>query len=509
MHARQSGIARTGIAVLLLIAAAIVILFLLPTPSRKPATDVASAKPVTNANCIAVPKDFSQPAVIAPLPPASVWKNRHYGASVKLDATPSTALVDQPVDIRVTGLPSDAPVTLRASMTGYQKHAWLAEATFFANAQGVVDVAKAAPKYGDYSGVHAMGLVWSMQPQHVKQPNAVMWGPASLQYPVKLEALADGRVLATMTLTREFAAPGVKRTAVNENGLVGELYTPATPGPHPAVIVLGGSEGGLYPQVNEAAWLASHGYIALGLGYFQGFGGGRDPRLASLPKSLVNIPLEYFAKAADWLRKQPGVDPRRVAIMGWSKGAEASLLAAAEFPKDFQAVVAVMPSSVVWPGLDFEGPASSSWTLRGKPLPWLDFAKMDPAVFTSGKPVAFVRAYRPALNNTDAADKAAIPVERIAGPVLLVSAGDDQVWPSSLMARRIMQRLSAHHHPYHDRSLCYAQAGHAILPPWRPTNANAGGMVALGGDPAAYAFADQDAWSKALVFLGEALSARP
>lgn len=503
MPRMQIGMFRAGAVIVLALAAAIVILFLLPTPTPEAAVATAAA----DGKCIAVPHDFAQPAVAAASPPAAVWEGHAYGPGIQLAATPSVALVDQPATIRVTGLQPGAPVTLRASMTGYQHHAWAAEATFIADSNGAVDVATAAPKYGDYAGAHAMGLVWSMRPQGVKQPDAVLWGPAGQRVPVELEALADGRTLATARLTREFAAPGVKASPVDADGLVGVLYTPATPGPHPAVIVLGGSEGGLYPQVNEAALLASHGYVALGLAYFQGYG-AKDPHLAGLPKELVDIPLEYFAKAAAWLRARPGVGARGIAIMGWSKGAEAALLAAAEFPDDFRAVVAIMPSSVTWQGLGAWETPSSSWTLAGKPLPFVGF-RANAADFATGKPVAFLDTYRRALADTAAAQRAAIPVERIAGPVLLISGSDDQVWPSPLMADQVMQRLAAHHRAYPDQSLCYAGAGHAILPPWRPTNASAAGIVALGGMPDAYAFADQDAWKHVLAFLGDTLAAAP
>src|SRR3712207_8061176 len=37
----------------------------------------------------------------------------------------------------------------------------------------------------------------------------------------------------------------VDRWPVREGGLVGTFFRPSTPGPHPAVMVLGGSDGGL------------------------------------------------------------------------------------------------------------------------------------------------------------------------------------------------------------------------------------------------------------------------
>ena len=510
MNTHQKGLARSGVIILLLIATAVVVLFLLPTPKPGRPAEAAAALAATPAVCLKTPADFSSPAVLASGAPASLWKGWTYDRSISLSATPVAALTDEPLAIRVTGLAPGEPVTLRATMEDYKKVHWAAQATFIADQDGVVDVTRQAPRYGSYSGIHAMGLVWSMLPQNVKNPREILYDPSpeSASYPLKLEALAGKQLLAETTLTRYLQAPGVTKTEVNTDGLVGELYTPATPGLHPAIVVLGGSEGGWLSSSPEAALLASHGYTALALAYFQGFQ-SFDPRLAGLPQMLMNIPLEYFAKAADWLRQQPGVDPKHVGIIGWSKGAEAALITAATFPKDFQAVIAFMPSSVVWSGINYgPGPISSSWTLHGQSLPWVN-PVINPAMFSNGKPLVFLGPYRDGLKDAAAVKKAVIPVERIAGPVLLVSATDDQIWPSSLMAKQIMQRLTEHHHAYSDESLCYAGAGHDIQAPYRPTNASVvagpGGSFAFGGDPTAYAFADRDAWNKVLAFLHQSL----
>ncbi|MGH8426899.1 MAG: acyl-CoA thioester hydrolase/BAAT C-terminal domain-containing protein [Gammaproteobacteria bacterium] len=509
MSNRNTTFVLASVIVPLLITAVIVVLFLLPTPKSGVAATVSTAKPTApDTNRLGPPSDFSTPAVLAATPPANLWKGWTYGHSVTLAAAPASALEDRPVNIRVSGLEPGEPVTLRTNMQDMKNRAWSAQATFVADKSGIVDVAHAAPRYGSYSGVHAMGLVWAMVPESAANPQNVLWipksNPKSHSYRIELQALSDGRVLASRTLERyAWRASNVKETRVNTNGLVGMLFRPRSPGPHPAIIVLGGSEGGLHPQVDEAALFASHGYIALGLAYFQGYG-NTDLSLANLPKQLVDIRLEDFHKAADWIKRQPGVDAKHVAIMGWSKGAEAALVAAATWPKDFQAVIGFMPSSVVWAGLQY-GPASSSWTLHGKPLPYVSFVA-NPAMFKKGKPIAFVSAYAAGLKNKDAVEKAAISVEHIAGPVLLIAANDDQIWPSCLMAQQVMQRLQAHHHAYADQSLCYQGAGHIILPPYRPTNSNAaalpgGGSILFGGDPIAYAFADRNAWSKILAFL--------
>jgi dienelactone hydrolase len=82
------------------------------------------------------------------------------------------------------------------------------------------------------------------------------------------------------------------------------------------VLIIGGSQGGLASTL-AADLLAAHGHPALAIAYFNGPG---------LPSALVDIPLEYFAGALRWLRRQPQVEPQHVLTLGISFGSEAALL---------------------------------------------------------------------------------------------------------------------------------------------------------------------------------------
>ncbi len=441
--------------------------------------------------------------------PADIWKGWQYPETVSLVVSPTPASLDQALVMRVSGLKPGEPITLQAQIKDIRGITWPSAPTFLADPTGVVDAARLAPEYGSYAGIQPMGLVWSMSPVGVKDPTGTLFWLPNPALDMQVEALADGHVLADSHVTRYvYQDAEVTKTTVTEDGLSGELFMPKSPGPHSGIIVLGGSEGGLHPAAEEAALLASHGYAALGLAYFQGYSAG-DPAVAKLPASLVKIPLEYFRTAASWLRDQHAVDSGHIAIMGWSKGAEAALLAAATWPGDFQAVVATMPSSVVWAGL---GPADadSSWTLAGTPLPFVNPG--DPADPEMKDGLAFTSMYQAGLKDAVAVAKAAIPVEKIAAPIMLVSAGDDAVWPSRFMTQQLMQRLQAHRHPYADLSLCYSDAGHAVLPPYQATGANGVttplGKILFGGNPIAYAYADEDYWHALLGFLHGALSAK-
>jgi hypothetical protein len=79
-------------------------------------------------------------------------------------------------------------------------------------------------------------------------------------------------------------------------------------------------------------------------------------------------------------------------------------------------------------------------------------------------------------------DEATIPVERIAGEVVLVAGGDDEVWPSDVFAQMIDDRRGAH--GLRTTIVTHPRAGHrVVLPGERPVT---GGMrMARGGTPEA------------------------
>ena len=103
----------------------------------------------------------------------------------------------------------------------------------------------------------------------------------------------------------------------------------------PALIVLGGSEGGAL-VTRDAPIYASRGYAVLALPYYSPAGwsptGPTPAALPSLPPAFVDIPVERLQQARDWLAQQPQVDASRIGVLGTSKGAELALLAAAKMP---------------------------------------------------------------------------------------------------------------------------------------------------------------------------------
>lgn len=241
---------------------------------------------------------------------------------------------------------------------------------------------------------------------------------------------------------------GVTKTDLRENGLYGELYVPAHAGPSPLLIAIGGSEGGLDIMSSYAAPFAQHGYAVLALAWW------KEP---GLPQSLENVPLEYFDHAITWAKARQEIAPGRIAMLGWSRGAEAALLTASRNP-DVRAVVGVAPTNLIWSGLNFANPSDSkpAWTVAGSPLPYV-----TPVRYRPGTPMA--EMFTSALAATDARPDTVIPVENIKGPILLLSGSDDRLWPSNLMAERIIDRLRARHSSFAFEHKNYEGAGHSIF----------------------------------------------
>lgn len=414
--------------------------------------------------------------------------------SPTITVTPNPAMNDQAVHIHLAGFAPWQHVTLRAEMRDDAGQRWCSWAAFRADAAGAVDVATATPESGSYQNADAMGFLWSMERNPDDGAPATFARTTTQPQMVTLSAEADGSMVAMVSHTRLGIAPGVRRVEVRERGLVGTLLLPADDEPHPGVIVLGGSSGGIREPV--AVLLASHGYAALALAFF-----GVD----GLPPHLADIPLEYFETALDWTGTRPEVRGERCALLGTSRGAELALLLGATFPQ-VGAVIAYAPSGVQWGAVGASGPA---WTYLGKPLPVVP-DRVSPeldAELSAREPLSAAPWYQHNLEDEAALEPATIAVERIAGPVLLISGDDDQMWPSSLMAERITRRLAAHHFAWPYRHLRYADAGHLIGPPWQPTTVNSrrhptmGITFAYGGTPARQAHANADSWTQVLALL--------
>jgi dienelactone hydrolase len=398
---------------------------------------------------------------------------------VRIVVSPADALFDVAASTTISGLPAGARVTVTASQRDDASgQMWTSSAVFMVGSSGVLPLSQ-PPVSGSYQGSDEMGLVETLAPPEL--PGGVpqfLETAGAGKFDIELGASIDGHVVATATMTRQRETVTPRTETPAATGVYGRLFLPAhETGRKPAVLVFGGSEGGLSGGVVEhAAALAAQGYPALAIAYFD------EP---GLPSTLQDVPLEYFVKALNLLAKQPGVDANHLLVWGTSRGGEAALLLGAHFPNLVHGVIAAVPSAVVWGSYPETG--SAAWTLDGKPVPYASSADW---------------------NNPDPADAqdAIIPVEQTRGPVFLVCGGEDQVWASCPYTDAITARLTQHRFGYPVTALRYPAAGHygGDLNPYLPF-ADAAGPTAAGAETGGSELADQqaeaDSWPRLLSFL--------
>lgn len=221
-------------------------------------------------------------------------------------------------------------------------------------------------------------------------------------------------------------------------------------GKRPLLVGLGGGESG--NAWASDAWkkqrerFVDQGYAMLAVGYFG---------TPNSPEHLDRISLDGVHAAIVKATQDPRVDGRCIAVIGGSRGAELALLLASHYP-DIKAAVAIVPGSAVFPALT-DAMVTPGFSFKDQPLPFVPM----PWSATPDLLVHNLRgAFETMIRNTSAMEVAAIPVERINGPVYFVSAAQDEMWPSREMSDVMMQRLKVHGFPHVFEHLV-VQGGHS------------------------------------------------
>jgi dienelactone hydrolase len=206
----------------------------------------------------------------------------------------------------------------------------------------------------------------------------------------------------------------------------------------PLVVGFGGSEGGnawasdRWKPIREK--FIKNGYAFLAIGYF----GTKD-----VPEKCDRISIDAVHQAIIEATKNPKVLVNRIAVIGGSKGTELVLLLASYY-SDIDCVVALAPGNCAFPALTF-GASTSAWTYQNKEVPFVPLSwAAVPSILTRDLRSAFEIM----RENKEAVEKALIKVENINGPILLVSAKKDEMWPSTEMSNEIMERLKAKQFKY-------------------------------------------------------------
>ena len=222
--------------------------------------------------------------------------------------------------------------------------------------------------------------------------------------------LAVGDELASAQVVRGFPEGSIVVETVAEAGLPAVYAVPADldeGSPRPALLVTGGSEGGIQFARMVATQLAGLGYPALAVSLF-GSPGQSD--------ELAELSIEPMIEAITWLRAQPGVDSDRVTPFGVSRGGELALWLAANRAELVDGAILPTGSGELWCG--YPDYSRSAWTLEGVPLP------------------CSIRLHDPVPDSI-------IDVTAVDGPVVLACGTDDDVWDACTLQHRTLARLEA------------------------------------------------------------------
>lgn len=240
------------------------------------------------------------------------------------------------------------------------------------------------------------------------------------------------------------------------------LTVPEGKGPFPAIIVLGGSEGGDRSARAFTKRFVPQGYAVLGLPYYSPRREGQEGHIPGLPAVFQDIAVDQLATARDWLAQRPDIRGADIGIYGVSKGAEMGLLAG-YYIEGFAAIAAIAASDVVWEGWG-TARKTGSFSWQGEPLPFVPYkgmgAEFQNPTGPDGRPRLRLPHDKGRNANPERANAALIKVEAIDEPVLVTGGDADLVWNSGEMAQNIAERRAAAGLP--TVSLVFTDAGHYL-----------------------------------------------
>lgn len=229
------------------------------------------------------------------------------------------------------------------------------------------------------------------------------------------------------------ATDGVDVTYVDEGRMQGFRFVPKEKLHKGLVICFGGSDGS--PNFDNAKRFAEEGYETFALFMY----GMRNQE-----QTLRRIPLEQFEDVINYINKNVK-DNKPISILAASKGSEYALNLASKY-HEIDNLVLIVPSSYTFAGLDFKD-YGSSWTYKGKELPYIDIKKSSlksflkniivPAIIKS--PISFKDTYNSAIEKDSSSQEKLIPVKDVKANILMIVGEDDLMWDSLAMANKIKE----------------------------------------------------------------------
>lgn len=385
------------------------------------------------------------------------------------------------IDIAVTGLTPNEEyiVHLQQMWVGFSLYS---HAVFMADEKGQISIDKDESIGGDYYGNDSLALFSYLNSTPVPPYlNKIDLDENDNLFVIQVSK--DEKVLAQAKINRIVRPAEGEEHSINEGDLkvnVHELNKSDI-----LVLVLGGSEGNNYFSNLQANMIAAKGFSSAAISYF-----GGEYQF----KSLKNIPLELIDSSRAYIERQIG-KYEQVYLMGTSRGAELALLYAS-YRDDIDGVFAIAPSSYVFQGL--ESTPIPAWTLNEETIPYLAVGGDETEVDDNGR-ILLLNKFLASVENADSTTE--IEVENIKGDILLFSGQDDQLWPASMMADKIENRLELKGFPYQVYNYQYEHAGHFVSPPAYISQVKEESRFVVGGTLKGDAEAKVEVWQKIMAYL--------
>ena len=227
---------------------------------------------------------------------------------------------------------------------------------------------------------------------------------------------------------------GVDVTYVDEGRMQGFRFVPKEKLHKGLVICFGGSDGG--PNFETAKRLAEEGYETFALFMFG---------MKNQEQTLRKIPLEQFEDVINYINKNIK-DNKPISVLGASKGAEYALNLASKY-SEIDNLILIAPSSYNFAGLDFKD-YGSSWTYKGKELPYIGIKKSSFNSFLKNiivpniikSPISYKETYNSAIEKDSSSQEKLIPAKGVKANILLIVGEDDMMWDSLAMANKIKEQ---------------------------------------------------------------------
>ncbi|XP_072019187.1 bile acid-CoA:amino acid N-acyltransferase-like [Amphiura filiformis] len=402
-------------------------------------------------------------------------------------AAPTTSLMDEEVQIKLSGFDPGSKVTVRSFLPEPGLH-FEAHGHFMVDGNGEISMEQNPSLGGTYTDVEPMGLFWSMTPSP-GQKFGLRFVKKDVTTPMQItlsvhkghldiSALQTDAPIAKTQIQKTYMRPGVEIIKVRSGRVRGKVFKPKGPGPFKGVIDMFGTPGGLLEF--RAALLASRGFVAYALPYY---------RYEDLPSFHRHDELEYFEEATDWLQSQSFVQPGGIGVCAVSYGTVTAGRMATEFPEKRTSIKSTDPDN-----------DNSILYHQCKPIIYfsMDYSRMK--MTEEG----LINMYDMIDPLETAPPEALIDFEK-AQQLLFFVGMDDKIArtqnSTDVMERRL-KALGCNNYEI----VRYPGCGHLIEPPYAPVTLvsyfqDVGGVIEWGGSLREHQRAQEHHWPKLLHFL--------